>query len=613
MGCLLWFGCSSACMANKRRTRLRQPTDAAAKKTASIQRSLFPSLLNHTVDLINSLSPASPHGSIQLSERLLELLSTLESQLPTRRFFHLVLQDRLFLERLDVPTHASLATLSGLARILASFVRFPVDEQTGQSIPRDTYRRSQYKRLEALRMICFARHSEVESFKELSMVDIGTLIGPERLAWYLNKAGKEEVDKLAEDLGVRTEVEGREMAKEVVVDAIVERWGGREMEKWEDEAIYPDEVGVESRAGRYSSSGPNPVLAFPCHSSQTLLWNPDTLPESSRFNNTRPLPIPRLGLQYLSVQDHLLRNYSLFRLEAAHGIREDLQDAISRVAPRYQADKGTVFGGWARMAVPVENFAVVQVGDRKMGSEVPSKVVADVRYDLVGFNEVIRREWDSLRPHDVGFLVQLECRPGSELADNFKEKYGVRMVRGCEILSVAGEDNKVAEDWGRPVLRGTGRTLKVALDPGAYQADIAKTREPYSGINLFVRRKAAENNFKAVLETIRGLVGGVGGVPEWLKGVFLGGLLLVGDLASVFPLLTSTETNPQGTETRLRPTLTSFRTPCGRSISVTPSWTGPTSRRASRTLSSNLTVRIWTPIRGKLPKRTRRSFRDPLC
>ncbi len=48
----------------------------------------------------------------------------------------------------------------------------------------------------------------------------------------------------------------------------------------------------------------------------------------------------------------------------------------------------------------------------------------------------------------------------------------------------------------------------------------------YDSLNLVVRRKAKENNFRAVLETISELMNsaasGLGSVPNWLHDVFLG-------------------------------------------------------------------------------------------
>ncbi len=40
-----------------------------------------------------------------------------------------------------------------------------------------------------------------------------------------------------------------------------------------------------------------------------------------------------MNLQFLSPSDYLLRNFHLFRLEAAYEVREDLQVALQRLAP----------------------------------------------------------------------------------------------------------------------------------------------------------------------------------------------------------------------------------------------------------------------------------------
>ena len=48
----------------------------------------------------------------------------------------------------------------------------------------------------------------------------------------------------------------------------------------------------------------------------------------------RPLALPKLSLQFLTFHDYLLRAFQLFRLEAAYEIRQDVGDAVSRLAPR---------------------------------------------------------------------------------------------------------------------------------------------------------------------------------------------------------------------------------------------------------------------------------------
>ncbi|RKP33416.1 P-loop containing nucleoside triphosphate hydrolase protein [Dimargaris cristalligena] len=123
------------------------------------------------------------------------------------------------------------------------------------------------------------------------------------------------------------------------------------------------------------------------------------------------------------------------------------------------------------------------------------------------------------------------------------DKLGIAYVRGCEVLDQIGEDGKPVEERGKPrdeQRRPTGplRTFRVVLDANQYAQDMrdyehggdtkASLDQPprediYETFNLLVRRKPEENNFKAVLETIRDLMLNERVVvPAWLQSVFLG-------------------------------------------------------------------------------------------
>ena len=41
------------------------------------------------------------------------------------------------------------------------------------------------------------------------------------------------------------------------------------------------------------------------------------------------------SLQFLTFHDYLLRNFNLFRLESTYEIRQDIEDAIIRLDPRF--------------------------------------------------------------------------------------------------------------------------------------------------------------------------------------------------------------------------------------------------------------------------------------
>lgn len=243
------------------------------------------------------------------------------------------------------------------------------------------------------------------------------------------------------------------------------------------------------------------------------------------------LSLPKLNLQFLTLHDYLLRNFNLFRLESTYEIRQDIEDAVSRMLPWKTEDGDVMFGGWARMALPIASFAVVEVAKPHIGEKKPSRVRADVSVAL-SVRKEIQEEWENLRKHDVCFLVCVRptCAIGSKY--NFREPFipqvGLVSVRGCEVEGMLDENGRVIEDGPdpRPRLPGEKRTYRVWLDCNQYRLDMDALQEGeedvYESFNILIRRKPKENNFKAVLETIRHLMNTECVVPNWLHDILLG-------------------------------------------------------------------------------------------
>ena len=60
------------------------------------------------------------------------------------------------------------------------------------------------------------------------------------------------------------------------------------------------------------------------------------------------------------------------------------------------------------MALPIREFSVKSVGKPKLGEEKPSEVHAEIKISLDKIrNQSNRDEWDSIKVHDVLFLVTL--------------------------------------------------------------------------------------------------------------------------------------------------------------------------------------------------------------
>jgi intron-binding protein aquarius len=101
------------------------------------------------------------------------------------------------------------------------------------------------------------------------------------------------------------------------------------------------------------------VNALSLYPTEALLWDETVLPLTELAADA-VLALPKLNLQFLTFQDYLLRSFTLFRLESAYEIREDITDAVNRIAPKktYDYSSGVrveklEFQGWSRMALPV--------------------------------------------------------------------------------------------------------------------------------------------------------------------------------------------------------------------------------------------------------------------
>merc|ERR1719318_1675345 len=114
-------------------------------------------------------------------------------------------------------------------------------------------------------------------------------------------------------------------------------------------------------------------------------------------------------------------------------------------------------------------------------------------------------------------------------AEEYCQATGLMYVRGCEVEGMLDENGRVIEEFGsepKPRFNSGNRTFRVLLDCNQYREDMDMTsqggEDVYSSFNLLLRRKPKENNFKAVLETIRDLMNTTCVVPDWLHDIILG-------------------------------------------------------------------------------------------
>eukprot|EP00929_Paragymnodinium_shiwhaense_P119627 TRINITY_DN91529_c0_g1_i1.p1 TRINITY_DN91529_c0_g1~~TRINITY_DN91529_c0_g1_i1.p1 ORF type:complete len:1629 (-),score=467.25 TRINITY_DN91529_c0_g1_i1:79-4965(-) len=494
-------------------------------------------------------------------ERAVEFLIDLLDQLPTRRFFRPLLADKHFVVRCrgsKVAQDAQQARLfNQLLGILRYYENFEIDDTTGKPLSRREVTDLHYERLNVLQRVCFQEFTDNATMRSLSLMNVSSLdtrdammqqFGPlplDVLKVLCAKVCYLDVSKdpvLAEmEKAVRAAVEALEKA-----DADKEQQDpqtGRPKKKRKKKVKTEEETRLKALLTEILVSRlERPVMQqddiakLPLYPTEELVWDPNLVPEEN-YAGDYSLALPKLNLQFLTIHDYLLRNFNLFRLEATYEIREDLHDVIPRMKPTVDEEGVTTFAGHARMALPMQSLEVTSVRRPKVGETVPAEVRAEVKWNLTGVMPTVRQEWDQLREHDVIFLLRIrapEEQYDGKVTDlsvsEFPTKFGVISLRGAEVTELLDlEGNCISES--NPAERkdpvGDGRVARVLLDPAQYHSDLESVAdgkgEVYNTLNLIVRRKPKENNFKAILDTIRSLMDSEDTVvPPWLHDLFLG-------------------------------------------------------------------------------------------
>lgn len=444
---------------------------------------------------------------VHYCERFIEMLVDLEALLPTRRFFNVLLDDchlvvKCQLSNLNQRVEGRL--FSQLLEMLKFYSRFEINDETGEALTDNDMRLIHYNLITALQRAAFIKFSELKQFSFTNVANVDTR---EKLKKFFGPLENQKLHDIAAFLNLLPS-------------------------RKSDEKMYDDEFLLELLTSKHERR-PSQLEALnemPLYPTETVIWDENIVP-SEYFSGEGCLALPKLNLQFLTLHDYLLRNFHLFQLESTYEIRQDIEDAVSRLKPWRTEEGGVMFGGWARMAQPIVSFVIVEVGKPNIGERQPSRVKSDVTVTLSVRSE-IKAEWEALRKHDVCFLLTVKPTSPPNTQYNPKEPFipqvGLAYVRGCEIEGMLDQTGKVIEEGPdpKPELTGETRTFRVWLDSNQYHLDMENSvhgkEDVYDTFNVIMRRKPKENNFKAVLETIRDLMNTKCVVPDWLHDIILG-------------------------------------------------------------------------------------------
>ena len=302
-------------------------------------------------------------------ERFSEFIVDLLSQLPTRRFLNTLLDDMHILvrcRRASIITQPEGKLLSQLLGMIDACMHFEVHDQTGRALSPHDMMTVQNTRINRLQTLAFSHYNSI--LKDLVFSSTGELAKPETLLKHFQSLTTQQLADVASRLGRLSESDlatfgglpvASEPMEEVQAKTSVTLLSPAEFLEDTPLRSFVMDVLVDSLSARRSQlEALNRLSLYP---SEELLWDQYQVPVGNTFTSDRPLALPKLNLQFLTVHDYLLRNFELFRLESAFEIREDLIDAVRRMGPRSGLKGNTVFGGWARMAQPVASVSIDEV------------------------------------------------------------------------------------------------------------------------------------------------------------------------------------------------------------------------------------------------------------
>ncbi|KAJ4349722.1 uncharacterized protein N0V89_008340 [Didymosphaeria variabile] len=484
--------------------------DEALQARLRFERSwLYTLILDFLDRLYNSTTRQEIQDNLAYCERFMELLTDLQSQLPTRRYVNTLLRDLNLLPAIRLSpmyTDEDNGLFRDLFNLLCHFTHFPIEDQTGRQLSKLEYDQEHYDVLAKLQRVATATFPE--KLQLLTLANYGSLGNRDELQGHVRTLEDTELVQVCSLMGLRTDypkstflVLDRPFFTETLLSLVEYR------------STFKDVV-------RDLSSLPTEDVLF----ETTFLRN-------EAYDGSRPLAIPKLNLQYLTMGDFLWRSFILYRAESFYGIRKDMEDIIKRVQPR---GKGvtTKFGGFSRMSIPISNPGIVDVAPSKVGEQHPAYVRAEIILDVSRLQHPVRKEWESLRPDDVVFLLAAEGPEDQPMRNGNNRQtgdhQGIHKLRCAQVVQIQDENGRPlrenANDDGFRRVRT--RRLIVNIDARQYQEDMDRVAQGrpniYEQINLVARRRGRENNFRPILESIRRLTLSDIPAPSWLQEVFLG-------------------------------------------------------------------------------------------
>ncbi|ORY79822.1 hypothetical protein BCR37DRAFT_399598 [Protomyces lactucae-debilis] len=430
----------------KRYVKSLKSVDPAASRWIAI-------LLTQTVHLLHL--QRTDAETIEFAETVLQLFVLLLLQLPTRRYTYFLFVDLHAFALLENATRMLQANSNALRAGLAAFrqaLMLPYDNIAGRPLTDAEARAECNSHVNRMQRIAFTNHKDALPLTALAHHDAAT--DPTELGEHLSSLRTEEVHEFFRECYVRTDLLDLPPERPLLIKSFIQRYvSPLQMRPLFQDPVTPTEVHLDA-------------VNF---------------------------QIPRT-LQYLSLQDLVLRELNHCRDRYYTTLRNELSETLTRIAPVVQGDKLTMRGESKNAKLLTKPPVILEVLPPRIGQRHPELVRAEIKLTLA----------DSWADLQAGHLLSFVG-----LGENEAQSFTLRHLRTAFVEEILSADGKPIRDANQQSHGQGQRIVRLLMDTDAYEVDrrADKVDEVYSALQIVVQRPKStrSNNDHLLLQHLQSL------------------------------------------------------------------------------------------------------------
>lgn len=264
------------------------------KETSDFQRDFLVKLITTVQDTLDTVPESETESvdpeMVRFCERFAEFAIEIESVFTTRRFVNALLHSSLFVVRAlrsNLTKRVEGELVRKLVLMLDLYQRFEINDFTGEALTEKDMTDFHYSKVLQLQKAAFKKFRE--SMKQFYLLNVASVDTTDFLNKHLNKLSEDDLFTISSYLGLVGEKHREKMDKDLLIKLLVHEHARRpsQIQRLNESPLYPTE---------------------------SVIWDTDVVPEQF-FSGEDCLALYKLNLQFLTLHDYLLRNFTLFKLE----------------------------------------------------------------------------------------------------------------------------------------------------------------------------------------------------------------------------------------------------------------------------------------------------------